>query len=106
MTTSRTVPLISASLVGWNLALIVFFLLVIIIGVTVRTLQGSLGTTGFIAVAVVSLGIGVLLGFMTSKKLLPWFRRQEAPWKYVWLGLLVVLTVVSFPGPFMMVLSG
>jgi len=97
------VPIVLSVMSGWNIALVVFFLVSIAIG---SMLSGSTFSQNqlymFIGTSIISaLGIGTLSG----RYLLPKFAEMENRTKFVWLACLSLITVAAFPGPFFFSMS-
>ena len=96
--------LVSAILAGWNVGLITTLVIAIGLGGLGSFAQWSGGTRFFLVIGI-SVAIGVLIGVITGRKLLTWFRRRTRFSGYVWSILLVIFSILSFPAPFSFVVT-
>ena len=102
----RWVARFSAVLLGWNVALISAFLLVIATfvllwktGISFQAVDiGAWFLVGFCIL------ISVFLGVFDDKIVYPWFQRKSDAIGYTLLLVLIVFSIFSFPAPFTYVL--
>ena len=97
----KWVAVINSILVGWNVGLLTSFLFAITLGIVARNIVGPMKeSAGIVIVLAVSIVVGATVGFIMAKKLFGWFAQRTTPRGYVWLVVLVAITVLSFPAPF------
>ena len=90
-----------ALLIGWNVAIIASFLFAILVVIVGANLAPNL--SGWPAM-VLTVGPAIILGggvgWLVGRRLLTPLGRVPAPWSYALVGLLVVITLFTFPRPF------
>ena len=92
-----------AVLVGWNVAVVVFFVLATLFAGTMASAgyTGAMAKLLFLTCILVSIALGVFL----AKKELARFEKLSTRWRLVCLAVLVVITVLIFPQPMMFIAS-
>jgi len=100
-TSPKWAAITSASLFGWNIGLISAFLLAIGVGVISRNLDFPISSKFGITISfLISCCVGLSLGIYSGRKSAKWFMHQGEVRSYIYLILLVIITVFSFPAPF------
>ena len=91
----------SASLLGWNIGLVSAFFLAIAVGVISKSFNLSISSNFSITIILLlSVCLGITLGIYAGRKAAKWFKKQSRVKSYIWLILLVLITLLSFPAPF------
>jgi hypothetical protein len=103
---SQWVSVVSAVLVGWNVGLLMAFLMAIGLGVGLGNfMQIATGSFVFGLLVAVSTIMGILLGVWVIRILYPRFSHCRQWVGYLWLIALVVLSALSLPASFSFVFA-
>lgn len=96
------IAVFSAILSGWNIGLIVAFLILIGLSVGLQQFDVSVVLGDVLSIILISISTitGIIIGAITGKKLLSWFKKRKQIEGYIWLGILILITIFSFPSKF------
>ncbi len=91
----------SASLLGWNIGLVSAFLLAIAVGVISKNFNLTISSNFSVTIVLLLSGCaGITFGIYAGRKTAKWFKKQSRVKSYIWLILLIIITLLSFPAPF------
>lgn len=101
MPSAKWVAGTNAALLGWNVGLLSAFFAAIGIGVGFSRIDipiaGRLGIGFAFAAAII---VGIVAGSAVARRVKRWFEGRTVQLGYIWLAVLLVVTLLSFPAPF------
>ncbi len=103
ITAPKWVGRISAALVGWNVGVLTAFMTVICMVFLTESIGVAIRGNAAIAVGSVAIILGILTALLVGWIMTPWFLRKPRGRAYAWLVVLVAITVITMPGPFVYV---
>jgi ABC-type dipeptide/oligopeptide/nickel transport system permease component len=99
------VSIMTASLLGWNIGLLTTFLMAIGVGVVSNMFQAPITSKlGISSVLIVSVFVGIVLGIYSGRKTVGWFQNLNKTKCLICFVLLIVITLLSFPTPFVYII--
>ncbi|MDJ0750573.1 MAG: hypothetical protein QNJ11_13895 [Woeseiaceae bacterium] len=99
---SGLISLACSILLGWNIALVVGLLTLVAAGVAIRQFGGpfELNSPSFVFTSIIALAVAAGSGVYAGLAARGWFAALRRTSRYIWLIVLLALSVLTFPGRF------